>query len=133
MIYTATLASPCELVLFTSSAQHRAENAGSAAAVVLSKPQYCADVALAFASTVLAVQCLTISTAWCGHSLWGSDKHLACNDQELSIHYHPPKPALLTSSADRHGASLVRKVFITLETKESSLQHPATKDSNTEK
>lgn len=46
MIYTATLASPCGLVLFTSSAQHRAENAGSAAAVVLSKPQYCADVAM---------------------------------------------------------------------------------------
>lgn len=40
------------------------------------------------------------------------------------MHSHPPEPVLLTSSADKHKASLVRKLFITLETTESGLQHP---------
>lgn len=76
MIYAATLASPCKLVLFTSSAQHRAENAGSAAAVSQASILcWCGNSV--FASTVLALQCPTLSTAWCGHSLWGSGKHLS--------------------------------------------------------
>lgn len=103
MIYKATLVSPFELLLFTSSAQHRAENASSAAAVSQASILCWCGIAV-FAYTVLALQCPTLSIAWCGHSLLWSGKHLPCNDQQLWIHYNPPEPALLTSSADRHKA-----------------------------